>query len=114
MPGVHRDRFASSLFRFVRDETQQLAPTRSQDLTIQARLRGGPIGVMTSLFIRARRRTPHQVRDLEILIDDQPVRIDEYDTHPHEELGVPTNTPTTPRQSRRTRSFRPAILPARR
>ena len=77
VPRVHCDHMASSFFRFVRDESQQLPPARSQDLAVEACLGGGPVWIEPSLIVRARRRTPHHVHNLQVLADDQPVLVDE-------------------------------------
>ena len=93
VPGVHRDDFTSSFFRFVGDASQQLSPARSQDLTIQRSLGGCPVRVETSLNIRARRRTPHQIGDLQLFVNDHVVAVDESTRHLVSEIAALTSDP---------------------
>jgi hypothetical protein len=77
VPRTHRDHVATSFFRFVADESQQLPPARSQDLTVQTGLGGGPVGIEPSFIVRVRLGAPHHVRDLQVFVDDDRVPVNE-------------------------------------
>jgi hypothetical protein len=77
VPRIHGDHVATSFFRFVADVSQQLSPARGQDLTVQASLCGGSVGIEPSFIVRVRLGAPHHVRDLQVFVDDDRVPVNE-------------------------------------
>ena len=75
--GIDCDHVATSVFRFVRDERQQLTPARVMDGTVQPAFRGGTVGKKRPVVCGFWLGTADHVRDLQVLVHDEVVVVDE-------------------------------------
>lgn len=73
--GVDPNELPASIFRFVGEHSVENPPSRVEDGTVQGRLGGGSIGVVSSLVVKARRRATGQIGDPEIFDHDRVIVI---------------------------------------